>query len=98
MGYGRQRRHTELFQGADYIIDMVPKTRVDILVPDSDVDAVVQIIVDTARTDRIGGGTIWVMPVDSVRAVRTGAMDPRRLFRYTSGCVAARYGLCRYLN
>ncbi|MBA4026433.1 MAG: transcriptional regulator [Gordonia sp.] len=74
-GYGRQRGHTEVFQGADYIIDMVPKIRVEILVPDRDVDAVVQIIVDTARTDRIGDGKIWVMPVDSVQAVRTGIMD-----------------------
>lgn len=79
-GYGRQRGHTEVFRGSEYVIDMVPKLRVEILVDDKEVDDVVSIVVNTARTDRIGDGKIWVIPVGGVRSVRTG-LDDRDVVR-----------------
>jgi nitrogen regulatory protein P-II 1 len=72
-GYGRQRGHTEVFPGAEYIIDLVPKARIEIAVPDEDVDDVVTVIVNIARTGRIGDGKIWVLPVDTVRRIGTVA-------------------------
>ena len=71
-GFGRQRGHTEVYRGAEYEVDFVPKVRVEVLVDDDDADAVAQTIVDAARTGKIGDGKVWVTTVDSVIRVRTG--------------------------
>jgi nitrogen regulatory protein P-II 1 len=71
-GFGRQRGHTEVYRGAEYTVDLVPKVRIDIVVDDSNADAVVDAIVSAARTDRIGDGKVWVTPVETVVRVRTG--------------------------
>jgi len=74
-GFGRQRGHTEVYRGAEYTIDFVPKVRIEILVDDGDVDRVVQKLVETARTGKIGDGKVWVTPVESLVRVRTGERD-----------------------
>ncbi len=71
-GYGRQRGHTEVYRGAEYTVDLVPKVRVEVLVDVSDADSVVDVIIKSAQTGRIGDGKVWVIPVDSVARVRTG--------------------------
>ncbi len=71
-GYGRQRGHTEVYRGAEYTVDLVPKVRVEVVVEDDDADAVVEVITKGAQTGRIGDGKVWVIPVDSVVRVRTG--------------------------
>jgi len=71
-GFGRQRGHTEVYRGAEYEVDFVPKLRVEVLVDDTEADAVVDAIVRTAATGKIGDGKVWVVPVDSVVRVRTG--------------------------
>ncbi|MHB8681469.1 MAG: P-II family nitrogen regulator [Acidimicrobiales bacterium] len=71
-GFGRQRGHTEVYRGAEYEVDFVPKIRVEVLVDDSAVDEVVDAIVRTAATGKIGDGKVWVVPVDTVVRVRTG--------------------------
>ena len=71
-GHGRQRGHTEVYRGAEYVIDTVPKVRVEVLVEDHAVGAVVLAISGAARSGRIGDGKIWVQPVDDVIRVRTG--------------------------
>ena len=73
-GFGRQRGHTEVYRGAEYTVDFVPKVRVDILVDDADVSRIVELIVNAARTDKIGDGKVWVTPVESVTRIRTGEM------------------------
>ena len=71
-GFGRQRGHTEVYRGAEYEVDFVPKRRVEVLVDDAQVDSVVDAIVNAANTGKIGDGKVWVLPVDSVVRVRTG--------------------------
>jgi nitrogen regulatory protein P-II 1 len=71
-GYGRQKGHTEVYRGAEYSVDFVPKVRVEVLVDDSAVDKVVDVIVQAARTGKIGDGKVWVSPVEAVVRVRTG--------------------------
>jgi len=71
-GFGRQRGHTEVYRGAEYTIDFVPKVRVEILVDDADVDRVAQKLVETARTGKIGDGKVWVVPVENIWRIRTG--------------------------
>ena len=71
-GYGRQRGHTEVYRGAEYTVDLVPKVRIEILVDDADADSVVDVIIKSAQTGRIGDGKVWLTPVDSVARVRTG--------------------------
>ena len=71
-GFGRQRGHTEVYRGAEYSVDFVPKVRVEVVVDDSAVDKVVDVIVQAARTGKIGDGKVWVSPVDTVVRVRTG--------------------------
>jgi nitrogen regulatory protein P-II 1 len=71
-GYGRQKGHTEVYRGAEYEVDFVPKARVDVLVSDESVDTVVKGIIEAARSGKIGDGKVWVTPVDSVIRVRTG--------------------------
>ena len=71
-GFGRQRGHTEVYRGAEYEVDFVPKLRVEVLVDDSQVDEVVDTIVRNAATGKIGDGKVWVVPVEAVVRVRTG--------------------------
>lgn len=71
-GYGRQRGHTEVCRGADYQVDFVPKVRVEVVVEDGLVDKVIEAVVESARSGRIGDGKVWVTPVDTVVRVRTG--------------------------
>lgn len=71
-GYGRQRGHSEVYRGAEYTVDFVPKSRVEILVDDMDASSVVDVILKSAQTGRIGDGKVWVMPVEDVARVRTG--------------------------
>lgn len=78
-GFGRQRGHTEVYRGAEYRIDVVPKTRVEVVVDDGDVERVVGAVVDAARTGRIGDGKVWVTPVDDLFRVRTGESGPEAL-------------------
>jgi nitrogen regulatory protein P-II 1 len=78
-GFGRQRGHTEVYRGAEYTIDFVPKTRVEILVDDGDVDRVVQKLLETARTGKIGDGKVWVVPVENIWRIRTGESGPDAL-------------------
>ena len=71
-GFGRQKGHTEVYRGAEYTVDFVPKLKAEIAVRDDDVDGVVQAIVDAARTGKIGDGKVWVTPIDTIVRVRTG--------------------------
>ena len=71
-GYGRQRGHTEVYRGAEYTVDFVPKVRIEVLVDDADSADVVEVIVKSAQTGRIGDGKVWTVPVDDVVRVRTG--------------------------
>jgi len=71
-GYGRQRGHTEVYRGAEYTVDLVPKVRVEIIVDDTDVVDVVDVVVKSAQTGRIGDGKVWTTPIDDVVRVRTG--------------------------
>ncbi|HEY2997785.1 MAG TPA: P-II family nitrogen regulator [Acidimicrobiales bacterium] len=73
-GYGRQSGKTETFRGAEYTIDFVPKVRVEVVVPDTDVDKVVDVIAATARTGKIGDGKLWAYPLDRVMRIRTGEL------------------------
>jgi len=78
-GYGRQRGHTEVYRGAEYTVDLVPKLRVEVLTDDADVEAVVDVIVKAAQTGRIGDGKVWAVPVETVVRVRTGERGPEAL-------------------
>ena len=71
-GYGRQRGHTEVYRGAEYTVELLPKVRLEILVDDEDADDVFDVIVRAARTGKIGDGKVWQVPVESVVRVRTG--------------------------
>jgi nitrogen regulatory protein P-II 1 len=73
-GYGRQSGKTETFRGAEYTIDFVPKVRVEVVVPDPDVDKVIEVIADAARTGKIGDGKLWAYPLDRVMRIRTGEL------------------------
>ncbi|WP_367141274.1 P-II family nitrogen regulator [Mycobacterium sp.] len=70
-GYGRQKGHTEVYRGAEYAVDFVPKVRVEVLVDDFAADKVLDSIVRAARTGKIGDGKVWVSPVETVVRVRT---------------------------
>ncbi|HET7474765.1 MAG TPA: P-II family nitrogen regulator [Dermatophilaceae bacterium] len=71
-GYGRQRGHSEVYRGAEYTVDFVPKVRIEVVVDDNDASSVVDVILKAAQTGRIGDGKIWTIPVDDVARVRTG--------------------------
>ena len=75
-GYGRQRGHTEVYRGAEYRIDLVPKARIEVVVEDDAADPVMDAIVSAARTGKIGDGKVWCVPVESVVRVRTGERGP----------------------
>jgi nitrogen regulatory protein P-II 1 len=78
-GYGRQKGHTEVYRGAEYQVDFVPKVKVEVLVGDEFVDTVVKAVVSAARTGKIGDGKVWVTPVETVIRVRTGERDAEAL-------------------
>ena len=71
-GYGRQGGHTEVYRGAEYTVDLIPKVRLEVLVDDSEADVVIAVIVKAASTGSIGDGKVWSTPVDQVVRVRTG--------------------------
>ena len=71
-GFGQQKGHTEVYRGAEYAVDFVPKVKVEIVVSNEQLDEVVAAIVDTARTGKIGDGKVWVMDVEELVRVRTG--------------------------
>ena len=71
-GFGRQRGHTELYRGAEYVVDFLPKVQISVLVPDERVPQTVDAIVEGARTGRIGDGKIFITPVEEVVRIRTG--------------------------
>ena len=71
-GYGRQKGHTEVYRGAEYAVDFVPKVRIEVVVNDEQLDKTVDGIVEAARTGKIGDGKVWVTPVDALVRVRTG--------------------------
>jgi nitrogen regulatory protein PII len=74
-GFGRQKGHTELYRGAEYVVDFLPKVRIDVVVPDDQVQTVVDAVTDAAQTGKIGDGKIFVSPVEQVVRIRTGETD-----------------------
>lgn len=74
-GFGRQKGHTELYRGAEYVVDFLPKVKVEIVVPDDQVDAVVEAIMESARTEKIGDGKIFVSSIEQAYRIRTGEKD-----------------------
>ncbi len=78
-GYGRQRGHSEVYRGAEYTVDFIPKIRLEVLVDEPDAADVMNLIVQQARTGRIGDGKVWSVPVDDVVRVRTGDRGPQAL-------------------
>ncbi len=78
-GFGRQRGHTEVYRGAEYVVDFVPKVRIEVLVDDGDVERITTKIVETARTGKVGDGKVWVVPVEEVIRIRTGEAGPDAL-------------------
>ena len=75
-GHGRQRGHTEVYRGAEYTIDLVPKVRIEIVVDDLQVSDVLAAITVAARTGKIGDGKVWVLPIEDVVRIRTGERGP----------------------
>ena len=71
-GFGRQKGHTELYRGAEYIVDFLPKVKIEVVLEDDQVDAAVEAIVDAARTEKIGDGKIFVSPIEQALRIRTG--------------------------
>jgi nitrogen regulatory protein P-II 1 len=74
-GFGRQKGHTELYRGAEYVVDFLPKVKLEVVVEDGIVDRVVEAISNAARTGRIGDGKIFVIPVEKAVRIRTGELD-----------------------
>ncbi|MFC3061210.1 P-II family nitrogen regulator [Paenirhodobacter populi] len=71
-GFGRQKGHTELYRGAEYVVDFLPKVKIEMILPDEMVDAAIEAIVSAARTEKIGDGKIFVSPVEQAIRIRTG--------------------------
>jgi len=71
-GFGRQKGHTEIYRGAEYTVDFIPKVRIEVLADDADCDHIVDLIVTTANSGAIGDGKLWVTPVETVVRIRTG--------------------------
>jgi len=74
-GYGRQQGHSELYRGAEYVVDFLPKIKVDIIIEEGRVDEVVELIIEAARTGKIGDGKIFVSPIEKIVRIRTGEED-----------------------
>jgi nitrogen regulatory protein P-II 1 len=75
-GFGRQRGHTEIYRGAEYQVDFVPKVQIEVMVEDDEVQIIVDTILKAARTGKIGDGKVWVVPAEQVYRIRTGEMGP----------------------
>ena len=71
-GFGRQKGHTELYRGAEYVVDFLPKVKIDVVLDDDQVDSAIEAIVEAAKTDKIGDGKIFVSPVEQAIRIRTG--------------------------
>ncbi len=71
-GFGRQKGHTELYRGAEYVVDFLPKIKIEVIVADETIDRAIEAIIKAARTGKIGDGKIFVMPVEQVVRIRTG--------------------------
>jgi len=76
-GFGRQKGHTEVYRGAEYVIDFLPKIKIEVVLDDALVERAVQAVMDAARTDKIGDGKIFVVPVERVYRIRTGEEDEK---------------------
>ena len=74
-GYGRQQGHSELYRGAEYVVDFLPKIKIELIVADEDVDSTIFVIIEAARTGKIGDGKIFVSPVVKIVRIRTGEQD-----------------------
>ena len=74
-GFGRQKGHTELYRGAEYVVDFLPKVKIDVAIDDKDLDRVIEAITKAANTGKIGDGKIFVVPVEQVIRIRTGETD-----------------------
>jgi nitrogen regulatory protein P-II 1 len=75
-GFGRQKGHTELYRGAEYVVDFLPKIKIEVVLDDVLVERAVQAVMDAARTDKIGDGKIFVVPVEQAVRIRTGEQGP----------------------
>ena len=75
-GFGRQKGHTEVYRGAEYVIDFLPKIKIEVVLDDGLVERAVQAVMDAARTDKIGDGKIFVVPVEQAVRIRTGEQGP----------------------
>ena len=74
-GYGRQQGHSELYRGAEYVVDFLPKIKIELIVAETEVDSTINIIIDAAKTGKIGDGKIFVSPVEKIVRIRTGEED-----------------------
>ena len=74
-GFGRQKGHTELYRGAEYVVDFLPKVKIEVVLPDDQVEAAIEAIIAAAKTDKIGDGKIFVSPVEQAIRIRTGEMN-----------------------
>ena len=74
-GFGRQKGHTELYRGAEYVVDFLPKIKVEVVIPTAQVDAAIDAIVKAAHSGKIGDGKIFVLPVEQVVRIRTGELN-----------------------
>src|SRR3954466_16251494 len=84
-GHGRQRGHTEVYRGAEYVVDFVPKVRIELVVDDADVARVVDAIVETGRNGQIGDGKVWTTAIDDLVRIRTGERGPDALVAGQAG-------------
>lgn len=74
-GYGRQQGHSELYRGEEYIVDFLPKIKLELIVADKDVDSIIKVITDAAKTGNIGDGKIFISPIEKIIRIRTGEQD-----------------------
>ena len=74
-GYGRQQGHSEQYRGAEYVVDFLPKIKIDLVVADDDVDSIISVIIEAAKTGKIGDGKIFVSPIEKIVRIRTGEQD-----------------------
>ncbi len=74
-GYGRQQGHSELYRGAEYVVDFLPKIKLELVVAEKDVDSIISVIMESAKTGKIGDGKIFVSPVEKTVRIRTGEQD-----------------------
>ncbi|MFV7789537.1 P-II family nitrogen regulator [Aliarcobacter lanthieri] len=74
-GYGRQQGHSELYRGAEYVVDFLPKIKIELIVSDEDVDSTISVITEASKTGKIGDGKIFVSPIEKVIRIRTGEQD-----------------------